>query len=300
VIDQQREQNINFQDNNNDKYDKYDNNENDEILLPNLPDFQLEQEELSCFQDVEISIIHSKLDEQRLENGKILAQLHCDQDQFLNICQHYQYQNGLLKDEISKFEQENESISNQVQDIQNILIQHKNENIIQNEEIRQSEIIKASLWEAVSTNMRLLQQVGELNGQIDCYHVLIAKTSQQLTILEKEKEAKKEKERQEITTDNNNNNGGGDNNLDGNDEKETITNLKIESKETPFDLMSVGTLNTNWFDFQSNSELDSRMDEGDILKSYADQLVSKNERYQEILKLLRNKVDELRDTRTRL
>ena len=130
-----------------------------EILLPNLPDFQLEEEELSCFRDIEISVIHSQLDQQRLQNGTILAQLHCDQDQFLNICQHYQNENDLLKQEILKYEQENETIIDQVQEIQNILIQHKNENMIENEEMRQSEIIKQHLWEAVNTNMQLIAEL---------------------------------------------------------------------------------------------------------------------------------------------
>lgn len=262
--------------------------------IMDLPDFQLEMEELECFQNVSLSTMHSLLDEQRLQNGSILAKLHCDQEQFLNVCQEYENQNDLLKREIIKYEQENEGITDKVQMIQNILIEHKNENLIQNEEVRQSEIVKASLWEAVSTNMTLLQQVNELNHQIDSYHVLIAKKSQQLTILEKER-AKKEKEKEEKESETN---GNDNDNLD--DDKETITNSKIESKDTPFDAMSVGTLNTNWFDFPLSSELESRMDEEDILKSYADQLVSKNQRYHEILKLLRNKVDELRDTRTRL
>jgi len=236
--------------------------------------------ECTDFHKVSTSAIHAGLRAQRLENKKLLAKLHTDQKAFVKISKHYERKHAKLKQSVTAARSNSHKTRSQASlqsasIVQKLLSQHQSElQINQNETIR-SQVTKGALWKGVTTNMRLVQEIHEHNKKIDCFRLLIANKSQQ-------KSQNKSQLKQPSSDDHK-------------QEPDTTTVMGVVSaakrKSQP-----------RCDDDDDGKEADDtaaapRMTPRVLLdprQMYAAQLVAKNKRYDEILALLRKKVDVLR------
>merc|ERR1712039_1143336 len=163
-----------------------------------------------------------------------------------------------------------------------------------------------ALWQGMAMNMHLLSEVKSLNKQIDSYLLLIAKKNREVTLARmkqgkekgdddddvKEDMDKDEEQEQTIKHENKDDDIVQEQGKADNDSYHSPNRMQIQQNNE----------NTNKYlspmSVVSNVSMQSHMTvspQKDPREEYADQLVAKNRRYQDIMKLLRKKVDELRE-----
>jgi len=270
----------------------------DGALLLNVDDFS-ELEKLS------IQEIQGKLNAQRFQNEQLLAKLHCDQKKFQKIWKHYEKKNELLQRQITMLEAENPAGNECAQRMNTLFNEHQTELDLNQQEHIQYEQSKSMLWNGISTNMQLLADVNSLTKSIDNYHLLISKKRKQAAIRNGEyikssikniQDDQKDEEKevktlvlatntcQETSTAN----VGGS----GNSKQAVSVCDQVDSKmmEEPVGV----TVDVKQEKHVAYSGLDTVHAEENPVEQYANQLLETNKRYQEIVGLLRKKMDELR------
>ena len=239
-------------------------------------------------ESIESSQFVEELNQQRIENEKLLIKLRDDERKYLKVHKHYEKKNTQLKLKINEFETNNPNIVRDVKNIKDLLIEHQKENKIHQQQSIDFQLSRNNLWQSVSKNMQLLQNVNNLNKQIDQYHLLIAKKSQQVKKINRKIKHKFDKDKDK-DKDNENNK---DNKEDQKKQEETK-----EEEEDINDYCLCHDNNNNIINDGCCYQFQSDQDE---LQFYADKIAAKNKRYHQILQLLRNKVDQLRQFRVRL
>ena len=219
--------------------------------------------------------LQRELDNQRLGNEVLLAKLHNDQKKFLRVVKHEEKKKHNIQQAMTQYAQTNAnglSVESAVT-MKTMLQEHKRLLGLNEQMAMQHQSSKDSLWKGVTTNMRLLSEVNSLNKQIDAYHLLIAKKNREM-ILDEMKQDEDQKELEE-------------------DDESIGAHVQMEQN------------------CQIDEDVKDPEEEGYICQSpqythddpkaeYAQQLIAKNKRYREIMTLLREKVDELRECRKKM
>merc|ERR1719295_2087558 len=252
------------------------------LVLPRVYEYvdgkvYVNNRECTDFHKVSTSKIRASLNAQRLENEKLLAKLHTDQKDYVKISKHYERKHAKLKEATTKLQRANSRTEMSAASQQSAMVTQKlmNEQNIEiqlnHNETARLQVTKGALWKAVTTNMRLVNEIHDRNKKIDCLKQVIAQNKQ--TLKEPVCDDYKEKEA-----------------------KITDAASKANTKSQPRCADDDGKMAEDIITPSAVSQPDpsALLDPRQV---YAAQLVAKTKRYEEILDLLRKKVDVLRTNR---
>merc|ERR1712129_157984 len=143
-------------------------------------------------------------------------------------------------------------------------------------------------WKGVTRNMHLLTEVDSLNKQIDSYLLLIAKKNREVT-LDRMKREDDAKDAADET----------DKSMNDKNDDQKVNDAKAYSYQSPKKLKPFVAKDDPYLSPMSICS-QSVSPRKNPKEAYADELIAKNKRYYDIMKLLRKKVDELRACRKKI
>jgi len=250
----------------------------------------------SSLQRVTQQQIHTALEQQRLENDKLLTKLISDQKKFVRICKHYEKKLFRVQREATEVKH-----AQNADKMQSLLEKHRKATEVTQRAIVDGKAVKDAVWKEVTFNMELVNVVYTLNKNIDCYHILIAKKNEELTAIVQHEYKTSTGDLITVSPD--------DDVKDS--EEETVDTVATpppppppppplskkhrDRDRPPSDEKEESPPPTASVDAPSASAAPTASE--DPVAIFAQQLIDKNTRYQEIVAVMRQRVDDLRKFR---